>query len=405
MPKLETIRRFAAKARLWPTRDSIRLDLRRTGRLGDFQHPVEGTSLARTIRRYLNVSPNYNTVNTNVNTRSLLHVMRLLDEMHMSVFANLGRINFDFWWRTRLMFKNQHWALLPSSNCRVVIEDRPNGECARPIAWTIQYGAEPFFAKDHSDVAVPYGMDPVLAYVHGHSPLPRDQYRSRPIRVLFAGRCGAEAYDRGHLLWQRYGKLTRSNLVQHLRSHGLVRELESVTQLREILSLSQGPEFIFIDTERFSIPASQWLEVLAASDFFFCPPGTIMPMCHNIVEALAVGTIPITSYAEWLAPPLVDGETCLGFSTSASLENAIETAFAMPQLRIRQMRQEAMKYYDTNLDYRSIANRLKPRMGEPLRLHVLDETIHRVEALPVLYPPLATIGSGAAGPTGPWRAS
>lgn len=69
--------------------------------------------------------------------------------------------------------------------------------------------------------------------------------------------------------------------------------------------------------------------MLASADFFLCQPGEIMPQCHNIVEAMAVGTIPLTNYPDWLSPPLVDGREALVFDTFASLDAAVTRAMAI----------------------------------------------------------------------------
>ena len=38
-----------------------------------------------------------------------------------------------------------------------------------------------------------------------------------------------------------------------------------------------------------------------------------MPMCHNIIESMAVGVIPITNYPEWFDPDLEHMKNCIVF--------------------------------------------------------------------------------------------
>lgn len=56
---------------------------------------------------------------------------------------------------------------------------------------------------------------------------------------------------------------------------------------------------IILHKTNFRIPAQKWLDVVAKSDFFLCAPGVQIPLCHNAIESMAVGTIPITNYPDW----------------------------------------------------------------------------------------------------------
>lgn len=387
MPKISTAIKFLRRGHLRKPANAIRLDLRNTGRLGEYKQPLDPRSWTQRVQRQLNIAPDYNTVSTNVNVRSLLHLMRLLDELGMSIFTDLGPHNLDFWWRTRFMFRHQHWAPWLFRDYSLVVADGAVTTPTAPRQWTVHYTAEPFAPLDDLDVAVPYGMNPLLCHVRGTSPLPRDVVRRRPIRILFAGRCTEEGYHQPDILWQRYGKLTRFSLIQHLRANRMVREPRTYADFQGLLQRDDCHEFVLLDTSRFSIPTGQWLEVLASAEFFFCPPGLIMPMCHNLIESLAVGTIPITSYPEWLTPHLRHGETCLSFSTNESLDAALAAAHAMPAADLARMRRSAVDYFDNYLNYSVVAGRLARRLHEPLRLHVLDESLHRVEALPIVRPP------------------
>src|SRR3990167_5062911 len=58
---------------------------------------------------------------------------------------------------------------------------------------------------------------------------------------------------------------------------------------------------------------------LSMFDFFLAPPGVQMPLCHNIIEAIAVGTIPFTNYYNWFEVPLEDGKNCIAFNDEKEL--------------------------------------------------------------------------------------
>src|SRR5260370_10572567 len=68
---------------------------------------------------------------------------------------------------------------------------------------------------------------------------------------------------------------------------------------------------------------SEWLKTLSRCEVFLAPPGISMPQCHNIIEAMAVGCIPLTNYIEWLSPPLTDGVNCFQFRDENDLRKRV----------------------------------------------------------------------------------
>ena len=50
---------------------------------------------------------------------------------------------------------------------------------------------------------------------------------------------------------------------------------------------------LIIDAHKVKIPNHEWRFYLCEFHFFLALPGTKMPLCHNLVEALSCGCIPI----------------------------------------------------------------------------------------------------------------
>lgn len=94
---------------------------------------------------------------------------------------------------------------------------------------------------------------------------------------------------------------------------------------------------------------ARYARLLARSEFALCPPGVFMPHAHNLVEALAVGTVPVLNYAGFCRPPLTPGVDCLAFRTPADLVAAVRRALAAPPAEVRGMRQAAAALYDAHL--------------------------------------------------------
>jgi hypothetical protein len=100
-----------------------------------------------------------------------------------------------------------------------------------------------------------------------------------------------------------------------------------------------------------------WLDTVSKSDFFLCFSGVELPMCHNAIEAMAVGTIPIISYADWFFPALEHKKNAIVFKDEKDLVEKVNEVFQMPQEQIAEMRRNVLKYYETHLSAESFMKR------------------------------------------------
>jgi glycosyltransferase involved in cell wall biosynthesis len=108
-----------------------------------------------------------------------------------------------------------------------------------------------------------------------------------------------------------------------------------------------------------------YLRTLASSDFALCPPGVFMPHSHNLIEALAVGAVPVLNYADFCRPRLVDGVDCLGFATPDGLIAAVRRALAMAPAEVEPLRRAAARRYDLDLSPEAAARRLARFLARP----------------------------------------
>ena len=113
---------------------------------------------------------------------------------------------------------------------------------------------------------------------------------------------------------------------------------------------------------------------MAEADFFVCPPGCGMPHSHNIVEAMSVGTIPITNYASYMTPPLQHGRHCLAFDTIDEFKAILRNLPQMAQPEIRAMRQAVGDYYRRYLDPIAVGNQIVGALPGIESIVVNDET-------------------------------
>lgn len=171
----------------------------------------------------------------------------------------------------------------------------------------------------HRDALVmPYPMHPIIYKRKQHKLLGGYRDNDRRIAILFSGN-----YGDGYLhsvLPDQFGKMSRPDIMNLLLASKIPEVVNTREQIDAFLHCSGYRNvFMLVNTRNVYIDQKYWLDALSKSRFFLALPGDIRPMCHNIIEAMAVGTIPITSYPEWFQPALVHGENCIVFTDGADL--------------------------------------------------------------------------------------
>lgn len=74
-----------------------------------------------------------------------------------------------------------------------------------------------------------------------------------------------------------------------------------------------------------------------------------MPLCHNLIEALAAGSIPILQYASYLPRPLENGVNCLTFTCAQTLRSTLRRVMESTPEEINALRLKVKLYYDETL--------------------------------------------------------
>jgi hypothetical protein len=106
-----------------------------------------------------------------------------------------------------------------------------------------------------------------------------------------------------------------------------------------------------------------------------------MPLCHNIVEAMSVGCIPLTNYADWLSPPLTDGVNCLRFRDRDDLLSRVHDVRSAGSETIARLRRGVIEYYDRHLAREPFLSRLRAQTAPRVRLFVVsgrEDALERV---------------------------
>jgi hypothetical protein len=205
------------------------------------------------------------------------------------------------------------------------------------------------------DMEMPFFVHP---FVGSRIKLPHP-YRvedPRMARIFFGGNTTESRYSKDSI-GKTYRILTRREVLSvaiETAGNGIHRPTNAI----EWLASKESYPFVMFETQKGGIPRERWIDALANSDFFLACPGVDMPLCHNLIEAMAAGAIPILQYAAYLPTPLENRVNALTFDSADSLREAVKTALEMSPDEVVQLRMNVSAYYQKFLAPGCFARRL-----------------------------------------------
>lgn len=254
----------------------------------------------------------------------------------------------------------------------LLVTDKWYSSLAHKAKKTIAINYQPDYHSGDSCFPMPFPMFPPIYAAQQDLQLENFRQQARQWQIFFGGDAEPGKYNKKSIR-NIYAKLSRAQLLETL-----TRTLapESVIELhndraRQSAEEKQHAGLVIMNTRQCKVLPEEWLGTLARSRFFLACPGVRYPMSHNIIEAMAVGSIPITQYPEMFFPPLEDGKNCLTFSNETELQRAIINAMDMSEPAIRTMAQAATDYYDNYLAPTASIQRLVNHQQNRISLRLL----------------------------------
>jgi len=222
-------------------------------------------------------------------------------------------------------------------------------------------------------VFMPYPVHPVHSGPDLPERLRRYRQTERRMRIFFSG--DVEGYVRNRICYpaEKLPRLAVINTIRERFGEWLCLVNDETELATELDSDHCRERFVLAEPGNFRVDTDKWLPTVASADFFLCPPGFVMPMCHNTVEAMAVGTIPIINYPEWFRPGLTHQENCLAFGDADDLICQLHAALAMDRGKIAEMRRSAVQYYERNLTAESFAGRVEASKQHRVRVLMITD--------------------------------
>lgn len=200
----------------------------------------------------------------------------------------------------------------------------------------------------------PFPVHPAVRPHLTPSKLAAGRNRRRRGRLFFCGN-QKQSYANRQLAAQ-FGVCTRTDLLGRLRQ-SFSDMCEPMPASSKLPDQFNRPVMVG-DSRKHPIAHKDWLEALSQFEFFIGCPGRAHPMCHNVIEAMSVGTIPILEHGHLFAPSLTDGENAILFSSLDGFENAVRRALAMTDDKVRQLRKGVIEYFDSHLKGDQFMHRL-----------------------------------------------
>jgi hypothetical protein len=149
----------------------------------------------------------------------------------------------------------------------------------------------------------------------------RGSNNHRKIAALFVGNVDS-SYNRD-ITRALFHINTRYELFYHIENSlpgGMVYRPPSLDDfLTKIENEELKDKVVLLDIRRFSIPQDLWFTVLLKAGFFIHLAGSLQPYCHNHIESMLAGCIPVTALAPFYVPPFEDKINALLFNTPQEL--------------------------------------------------------------------------------------
>lgn len=110
-------------------------------------------------------------------------------------------------------------------------------------------------------------------------------------------------------------------------------------------------KIVLLNAKKVSIPQDEYFPVLHDTWFFIHMSGYIQPFCHNQIEAMACGVIPITQFPQLFKPQLEPGTQALVYATLPDLKNVLMRILHHEIDGLDQMREYNIDYYKNYYSY------------------------------------------------------
>lgn len=264
----------------------------------------------------------------------------------------------------------QHERDLPQG-C-LLVTDKWYSSLAHKAKKIITVNYRPDYQTSDACFPMPFPMFPPIYAAQQDLQLEIYRQQQRQWSIFFGGDAERGKYNKKSIR-KIYAKLSRAQLLDCLSSQLAQEHYLELHSNQELHTAEQTGRtgLVVMNTRKCKVDSNDWLGTIARAHFFLACPGVRYPMSHNLIEAMAVGCIPITQYPEMFFPPLEDGKNCLTFNNEAELLAVTNKAINMSDADIAAMKQAAILYYENYLAPTASIQRLLKHRSNRTSLRIL----------------------------------
>ena len=264
------------------------------------------------------------------------------------------RVGFLSSWASRSLFtglRTVRTGRKPEGDGHLIFTDDPGQSNGSLL--TAEYFAEGSNVLEGYQVPMPMGIQ---FYLYRWHDMQVDKSAARHRGILFFGNLDVKPYSR-EVIQTAFNCFPRAEVLGHIERvfpHRIERP-----KVRQEITV-QGPrDIVLVDQRDCYIQPHKLRAVLSSFNFFLALSGIVMPLCHNLIEAMSTGCIPILQYPHLLSPALQDGINCLSYSTMDELDEILKRIPGMEEKEIRHIRDGVNEYYMNHLTPAKVVGELE----------------------------------------------
>ncbi len=255
-----------------------------------------------------------------------------------------------------------------TSESKIVIYDEENHALlsSRELGKKIKLNYDYYTPHEENEknITMPYFMHPEV-YCSGICKIIKDMRNNQKIiRLLFAGTYNEKLYTESF----HFKMLNRIQILDTIQEYykDTLEVIRNRPALELLLTKNSLPDILFIISENtintilkgYILEPKELFYFYSKSNFVLCPPGVEIPHCHNVIEAMSVGAIPVLNYAEFFPPPLEHMKNCVSFKTKEELVLRIHEIRRLSQFKIDGLHKNVINYYEQYLTPERFAERI-----------------------------------------------
>jgi hypothetical protein len=167
--------------------------------------------------------------------------------------------------------------------------------------------------------------------------------------------------------------ISRIAIYNFLNDKNLLTSYSKPHEFQAFLTSNEDHKCILIKREDFSLPMQELRPTFSKFHFFLACPGYVMALCHNINEAMSVGTIPILQrdYANLFVPKLKHEVNAIIFDNLDDLAQKIKNSYNYTYTKLDEMHNNVFYYYESYLTPKKVVESIEK--NHPNTIYLLAE--------------------------------